>query len=163
MFVPSRNTPGFELQSAWETITHRRSRNFKTSVSKGFHITNYLLLFVQKFIGYNLMGTASSALTTTELYFTQACHQMAANPSRHMYTCHLLGAYIQRNFIMKIGKAEPDVMMCEPPELFSLEYFFNKGHLYMEGQEVCFYDVGTVVEKGKREPDGIEADWSYRP
>ena len=111
------------------------------------------------------MGTASSALTTTELYFTwcmskrikvhlgyglgQACHQMAANPSRHMYTCHLLGAYIQRNFIMKFGKAEPDVTMCEPPEVFSMDYFFNKGLLYMEGEEVCFYDVGANMDKVK--------------
>ena len=56
----------------------------------------------------------------------------------------------------------------------------------MDGPEVCFYDVGTVVEKVKREPDGTEAmmsadyeelgkrwqrcgknsagsDWRYRP
>ena len=46
------------------------------------------------------------------------------------------------------------------PELFSLEYFFNKGLLYMEGQEVCFYNVGAVVEKVKREPeeDVVSAD-----
>ena len=27
----------------------------------------------------------------------------------------------------------------------------------MDGQEVCFYDVGTLVEKVKRGPDGLEA------
>ena len=115
------------------------------------------------------MGTASSSLTTTELYFTwcmskrikvhldywlaQACHQMTANLSRHMYTCYLLGAYIERNFVMKIGKAEPSVTMCELPELFSVEYFFNKGLLYMEGHELCFYNVGANVDKVKKEPE----------
>ena len=63
---------------------------------------------------------------------------MAVNPSHHMYTCHLLGAYIQRNYYLKFRKAEPDVTMCEPPEVFNLDYFFNKGLLYMEGEEVCF-------------------------
>ena len=74
---------------------------------------------------------------------------MAANPSRHIYTCHLLGAYIKRNYIMKFSKAEPDVTMCEPPEVFSRDYFFNKGLMYMEGEEVCFYDVGANVDKVK--------------
>ena len=49
------------------------------------------------------------------------------------------------------------MMMCEPPELFSLEYFFNKGLLFMKGQDVCFYNVGAAVEKGvvgvKMEPE----------
>ena len=54
---------------------------------------------------------------------------------------------------MKIGKAEPVVMMCEPLELFSLEYFFNKGLLFMEGQDVCFYNMGAVVDKVRREPE----------
>ena len=30
------------------------------------------------------------------------------------------------------------------PELFSLEYFFNKGLLYMEGQEVYFFNKGLL-------------------
>ena len=43
MFGPPRNTPGFTPQTAWEAITHSRSGNFKTSVSKGIHITDHLL------------------------------------------------------------------------------------------------------------------------
>ena len=36
--------------------------------------------------------------------------------------------------------------MCEPLELFSMEYFFNKGLLHMEGQELCFYNIGANVD-----------------
>ena len=119
------------------------------------------------------MATANSFLTTAELYsarcmakrikvhlgywLAQACHQMTANPSRQMYTFHLLGAYLQCNIVMKIGKAAPEVLMCEPPELFGMEFFFNKGLLYMDSPEVCFYDIGTVVDKVKKEMDGMEA------
>ena len=57
---------------------------------------------------------------------------------------------------MKFGKAEPDVTMCDPPEVFNMDYFFNKGLLYIEGEEVCFYDLGANVDKVKREPDLVE-------
>lgn len=162
-------TPGFKVQSALELVTYPNMGTFKTNYSKAFNIEDHILRFAQTFISCNLMGIANSALTTVDLYFTwcmakvvkvhlgywlaQACHQMTGNHGRHMYTCHLLGAYLQRNFIMKIAKSAPEVHMCEPPETFSVEYFFNKGLLYMHGKEVFFYEVWTLV---KSEQDGVE-------
>ena len=70
VYGPPRDTPEFSSQDAWEYVTHARSGIFKTSISKGIHITDHLLRFAQEFIGYNLMGTASSNITTTELYYT---------------------------------------------------------------------------------------------
>ena len=63
-----------------------------------------------------------------------------------MYTCHLLGAYLQRNIDMKIAKTAPLVVMCEPPEVFSVEYFFNKGLLQAHGKQTFFYTVGEKVK-----------------
>ena len=71
-----------------------------------------------------------------------------------MYTCHLLGAYLQRNINMKIAKIAPLVVMCEPPETFSVEYFFNKGLLQAHGKETFFYEVGDKV---KTETEAVEA------
>ena len=70
-----------------------------------------------------------------------------------MYTCHLLGAYLQWNIEIKIAKAAPLVVMCEPPEVFSVEYFFNKGLLQAHGKKTFFYTVGdkVKVEAGEAE------------
>lgn len=168
-----KHMPGFKAQKAWEFVTHPGIGTFETSYSKALHIENRLLRFTQTFISYNLMGTANFSLTTADLYFTwcmakevkvhlsywlaQACHQMTANPSRDMYTCHLLGTYFQRNIDMKIAKSPPVVRMCDPPETFSVEYFFNKGLLYTRGREVFFYEVGKNQESQvKVELDGGE-------
>ena len=161
-----KNTPGFKVQTAWELITHPKAGTFKSSYSKASYIEDRILRFAQTFVSYNLMGTANSALTTTDLYFTwcmakgvkvhlgywlaQACHQMTSNPARHMYTYHLLGAYLQRNIEMKIAKAAPLVVMCEPPEVFSVDYFFNKGLLQTHGTKTLFYSLGDKV---KAEPE----------
>ncbi|XP_042049934.1 uncharacterized protein LOC121795463 [Salvia splendens] len=169
MVGPPKLTPGFKAQSAWEFLTHPRVGQFKTSCSKAHHIEDRVLRFAQTFISYNLMGTANTALTTADLYFTwcmatgvrvhlgywlaQACHQVTANPSRHLHTCHLLGAYLQRNVIMKIHKACREVKMCLPPEVFNMEYFFNKGLLIKHKRDVCFYEVGKSEAQIKQEQE----------
>ena len=71
-----------------------------------------------------------------------------------MYTCHLLGAYLQRNIDMNIAKTAPLVVMCEPPETFSVEYFINTGLLQAYGKETFFYEVGDKV---KTESEAVEA------
>ena len=71
-----------------------------------------------------------------------------------MYTCHLLGAYLQRNIDMKIAKTAPLVVMCEPPETFSVEYFFSKWLLQAHGKQTFFYEVGDKV---KVETEAVEA------
>ena len=38
------------------------------------------------------------------------------------------------------------VVMCEPPEVFSVEYFFNKGLLQAHGKQTFFYTVGEKVK-----------------
>ena len=36
--------------------------------------------------------------------------------------------------------------MCEPLEVFSVEYFFNKGLLQAHGKQIFFYTVGDKVK-----------------
>ena len=55
---------------------------------------------------------------------------------------------------MKIAKAAPNVLMCEAPELFSVEYFFNKNLLYMDGEETYFYKIGQIDATMKK--GGVE-------
>ena len=45
-----------------------------------------------------------------------------------------------------------------------MEYFFNKGLLHMEGQELCFYNIGANVDKVKREPELVEdvVTWTWQ-
>ena len=47
---------------------------------------------------------------------------------------------------MKIAKTAPLVVMCEPPDTFNVEYFFNKGLLQVHGKETFFYEVGDKVK-----------------
>ena len=70
-----------------------------------------------------------------------------------MYTCHLIGAYLPRNIEMRIAKAAPLVVMCDPPEVFSVDYFFNKGLLQTQGTKTLFYSLGDKV---KAEPEEAE-------
>ncbi|XP_041990053.1 uncharacterized protein LOC121741390 [Salvia splendens] len=58
---------------------------------------------------------------------------------------------------MKIAKSAPEVVLCEPPEIFNVDYFFNKGLLYMHAKEVCFYEVSRVELQVKQEPDVVES------
>ncbi|XP_042056511.1 uncharacterized protein LOC121801120 [Salvia splendens] len=47
--------------------------------------------------------------------------------------------------------------MCLPPEVFNMDYFFNKGLLYTHGKEVCFYEVGGSEVPVKQETTSVEA------
>ena len=64
-----KNTAGFDAEEAWRMIAHKKVAKFKTSTSKGVHITDPVLRLAQVYIGYNLLGQVGATLTTPELYF----------------------------------------------------------------------------------------------
>ena len=63
------NTEGFDAQEALRMISYKKVAKFKTSSSKGVHITDPVLRLAQVYIGYNLLGQVGATLTTPELYF----------------------------------------------------------------------------------------------
>ena len=60
---------------------------------------------------------------------------------------------LQRNIEVKIAELAPEVVMCDRPEVFSVDYFFNKGLLQTQGNKTYFYSLG---DKAKAEPEEAE-------
>ena len=120
------------------------------------------------------MGQVGATLTTLELYFmwcmlnnvkvhlrdwtVYACQRVRTHSDRHLYTCNLLGAYLQRNVSMKIADSVANLPMCSAPGYFDLPFFFNKGLTIMKDDVLRFYEVGksdgVKIKTEKAEEEG---------
>ncbi|XP_047978506.1 myb-like protein X [Salvia hispanica] len=67
-----KNTAGFDAEEAWRMVAHKKVAKFKTSTSKGIHITDPVLRLAQVYIGYNLLGQVGATLTTPEFHVVYA-------------------------------------------------------------------------------------------
>ena len=137
-----KNTEGFDAVEAWRMIAHKKVAKFKTSSSKGIHITDPVLRSAQVYIRYNLLGQVGATLTTPELYcmwcmldnvkvhlgywIAYACQRVRTHSDRHFYTCSLLGVFLQRNVSMKIVDSVTNLPMCSALGYFDLGFFSTK-------------------------------------
>ena len=88
-----------------------------------------------------------------------ACQRVRTHSDRHLYTCNLLGAYLQRNVSMKIADSVTNLPVCSDPGYFDLTFFFNKGLTIMKDGVLRFYEVGKgegVKIKTEKAEEGCE-------
>lgn len=156
----------FSEKEAWELIGVKGATPFKTSDSTTSEIVDPTLRLAHYFLANSLLGHINTTITTVELYFmwckikkikvhlgywlAHSCHKIAHRHVRHLYACHLVGAYFMRNVMPRMIILLSSIEMCENLEWFDISYFVSLALVERKENAVGLCDATSQGKKVKR-------------